>query len=295
MNKIFSLLFIIFSYVAPAQTAVEKPTIIYGICTKSSLMVEPFGKWYITNYDSYQPNVETIINLKKLSSDNITIKIFFGSWCSDSKREVPRFLKLLSSISFPENKIQLIGVGTGDSLVKQSPRHDEAGLGIFRVPVFIIYKNGVEMNRINEFPVFTLEKDLMSILKNQPYTPNYHSFAAVNRWLSDGTIIDENISAAGLAGQLRSLVNGENELNSLAYLLLKQGMKKEALKLFQANYYLYPESANLISSLGEGYFENDDNNKAIIYLEKALEFTKNPQDVKGILAILYKAKAAASK
>ena len=115
---------------------------------------------------------------------------------------MPRFLKLLSSISFPENKIQLIGVGTGDSLVKQSPRHEEAGLGIFRVPVFIIYKNGVEMNRINEFPVFTLEKDLMSILKNQPYTPNYHSFAAVNRWLSDGTIIDENISTAGRAVEI---------------------------------------------------------------------------------------------
>ena len=95
--------------------------------------------------------------------------------------------------------------------------------------------------------------------------------------------------------QLRSLVSGENELNSLAYLLLKQGMKKEALKLFQANYYLYPESANIISSLGEGYFENDDNSKAIVFLEKALELTKNPQDVKGILEILYKAKALVKK
>ena len=295
MNKIISLLFIALSYSATAQTAVEKPKIIYGICNIDTLMVEPFGKWFTTNYDNYQPAIETITNLKKLSLENIRIKIFFGSWCGDSKREVPRFLKLLSLISFPENKIQLIGVGTGDSLVKQSPQHEEKGLGIFRVPVFIICKNGVEMNRINEFPAFTLEKDLMSILKNQPYTPNYHSFASVNRWLSDGTFNDENISAAGLAVQLRSLVCGENELNSLAYLLLKQGMKKEALKLFQANYYLYPESANIISSLGEGYFENDDNSKAIVFLEKALELTKNPQDVKGILEILYKAKALVKK
>ncbi len=291
MNKIISLLFIAFSYVATAQSAIEKPKIIYGICTKDSLITEPFGKWFTTNYDSYQPAIETITNLKKLSLENIHIKIFFGSWCGDSKREVPRFLKLLSLFSFPENKIQLIGVGTGDSLVKQSPQHEEKGLGIFRVPVFIIYKNGVEMNRINEFPAFTLEKDLMSILKNQPYTPNYRSFASVNRWLSDGTFNDENSSVAGLAGQLRSLVREENELNSLAYLLLKQGMKKEALKLFQVNYNLYPESTNVISSLGEGYFENTENSKAIFFLEKALELNKNPQDVKGILEILYKAKA----
>ena len=295
MNKVISLLFIALSYSVTAQTAVEKPKIIYGICNKDTLMVEPFGKWFTTNYDNYQPAIETITNLKKLSLENIRIKIFFGSWCGDSKREVPRFLKLLSLISFPENKIQLIGVSTGDYLVKQSPQHEEKGLGIFRVPVFIICKNGVEMNRINEFPAFTLEKDLMSILKNQPYTSNYHSFASVNRWLSDGTFNDENISVAGLAVQLRSLVSGENELNSLAYLLLKQGMKKEALKLFQANYYLYPESANIISSLGEGYFENDDNSKAIVFLEKALELTKNPQDVKGILEILYKAKALVKK
>ena len=295
MNKIISLLFIAFSYVATAQSAVEKPKTIYGICTKDSLIVEPFGKWFTTNYDNYQPAIETITNLKKLSLENISIQLFFGSWCGDSKREVPRFLKLLSLIYFPENKIQLIGVGTGDSLVKQSPQQEEKGLGIFRVPVFIIYKNGIEMNRINEFPAFTLEKDLMSILKNQPYTANYRSFASVNRWLSDGTFYDENISVAGLAVQLRSLVSGENELNSLAYLLLKQGMKKEALKLFQANYNLYPESTNVISSLGEGYFENGDNSKAIIFLEKALELNKNPQDVKGILEILYKAKAMVSK
>lgn len=289
------MLFIAFSYCAIAQTTVEKSKTLYGVCIKASLTIEPFGKWFTPNYDSYKPNATTIVTLKKLNFENISIKVFFGTWCGDSKREVPRFLKLLSSISFPENKIQLIAVGNGDSLVKQSPQHEEAGLGIFRVPVFIIYKNGVEINRINEFPAFSLERDLMSILNDQPYTPNYHSFAPVNRWLSDGTISDENISAAGLAGQLRLLVNGENELNSLAYLLLKQGKKKEALKIFQVNYTLYPESANIISSLGEGYYENDDNKKAVVFLEKALELNKNPQAVKSILEILYKAKATVSK
>jgi len=284
------LLFIAFTYSATAQTSTEKPKIIYGICTKDSLMAEPFGKWYNTNYDTYQPNAATIANLKKLSFENISIKVFFGSWCGDSKREVPRFLKLLSAISFPDKKIQLIGVGTGDSLVKQSPGHEEAGLGIFRVPTFIIYKNGIEINRINEFPVFSLEKDLLGILNNQLYTPNYRSFSSISKWLTDGTLSDENISVAGLAKQLRLLVNDEHELNSLGYLLLKQDMKREALKIFQVNYNLYPESSNVVSSLGEGYFETGDVKRAVTILEKALELNKNPQEVKGILEILYKAK-----
>lgn len=284
------MLLIAFSYTATAQTSTEKPKILYGVCIKDSLTVDPFGKWFNTNYDSYQPNAATIANFKKQSVENISIKVFFGTWCGDSKREVPRFLKLLSAISFPERKVQLIGLGNGDSLVKQSPCHEEVGLGIFRVPTFIIYKDGVEINRINEFPVFSLEKDLLSILTNQPYNPNYRSFAPISKWLADGTLSDENISVAGLAEQLRLLVNDENELNSLAYLLLKQDKKKEALKILQVNYNLYPESANVVSSLGEGYYENGDNKKAVAILEKALELNKNPQEVKGILEILYKAK-----
>ncbi len=158
------------------------------------------------------------------------------------------------------------------------------------MPTFIIYKNGIEINRINEFPVFSLEKDLLGILNNQSYTPNYRSFASISKWLTDGTLLDDNISTAGLAKQLRFLVNDEHELNSLGYLLLKQDMEKEALKIFQINYNLYPESANIVSSLGEGYFETGDIKRAIAVLEKALELNKNPQDVKGILEILYKAK-----
>jgi hypothetical protein len=107
------LLFIAFTYTAAAQTSTENTRILYGACTKDSLMADPFGKWFNTGYDSYQPAADIISRLKKQNYENITIKIFFGTWCGDSKREVPRFLKLLSAISFPEKKVQLIAVGAG--------------------------------------------------------------------------------------------------------------------------------------------------------------------------------------
>lgn len=290
MNKIFISFCLLFSAITMAQTTTERPNIIYGLCNKDNLSADPFGKWFISGYNDYTPNTEITNQLKRQNTDKISIEIFFGTWCGDSKREVPRFLKLLHDISFPEKKVTLIGLGNGDSLYKQSPHHEEAGKGIFRVPTFIIYKNGVEMNRINEFPILSLERDLLNIITNGQYTPSYRSFAAVKQWLTEGIFLDSNISTAGLAQQLKLLVRNEYELNSLGYLLLNHGKKKEALRVFQINYFLYPESANVISSLGEGYYENNDLKKAISFLEKALEINKKPDDIKDILEILYKTK-----
>jgi len=135
-----------------------------------------------------------------------------------------------------------------------------------------------------------LEKDLLAILCGQSYSPNYRSFSTVLRWLNDGSLGDDNNSSRGLAEQLRTLVAGEHELNSLGYLLVKQGKKKEALQIFRMNYTLYPESSNTASSLGEGYYENGNYKKAISFLERSLELNKDPGTIKEILGILYKAK-----
>ncbi len=291
MSKIITFsIAIFFTTISFAQTPELKPRILYGSITKDSLVVAPYDKWFTTGYNAYKPNAETVAQLRKQNLKDYSIQIFLGTWCGDSKRETPRFMKLMNDISLPADKIKIITVGDGDSLYKQSPQHEEKGLGIFRVPTFIIYKNGIEINRINEYPVNSLERDLLNITTNQPYAPNYRSFSLITKWLNDGTLLDENISSRSIAGQLKQLVAGENEINSLAYLLMEQNKMKEALKLFQANYNLYPESTNIISSLGEGYLKNKDTKNAIIYLERSLEQNKDPKTVKEILALLYEAK-----
>lgn len=273
-----------------AQLLNAKPEILYGIIQKQDLMRPPFDAWFNQGYDNYQPDLLTSNKLKDLITKDISIQVFLGTWCGDSKREVPRFLKILDGLVFPAKKLQLIALGGSDSLVKQSPQHEEEGRGIFRVPVIIVYRNGIEVNRINEFPALSLESDLYAILSNQLYSPNYKSFSFIRSWLGDGTLINKNISARGLAAQLRSQTESEHELNSLAYLLLKQEKKEEALKIFQVNYVLYPESSNTTSSLGEGYYKTGDTKNAVVYLEKALELNKDPKMVKEILAVLYEAK-----
>lgn len=271
------------------QKTTEAP-ILYGPCSIEQLKAAPYGTWFTPAFEQYTPDSATVEQIKKEMSGKMSIRIFFGSWCGDSKRELPRFIKLLSAISFPVEKISIIGVGNGDSLYKQSPSHDEAGLGIFRVPVFIVNNNGKELNRINEYPVLSLENDLLRIFSKQAYAPNYRSFGLVMQWLNEGSLLHKNTSIRGLAEQVRYLVSSEHELNSLGYLLIRQARKEEALHLFRINYYLYPESSNTASSLGEGYLLNGNKKEAVDYLEHAVSLNKDPALFKEILSLLYKAK-----
>ncbi len=96
-----------------------------------------------------------------------------GTWCKDSKREVPRFYKILENAKFQKNKISLIGVDSTKENYKKSPTGEEKGLNIIRVPTFIFYKNGIDVNRIIEYPIESLEKDLLKIIKGETYIPNY--------------------------------------------------------------------------------------------------------------------------
>lgn len=287
---IWALLCLTVTINTTGQKKTTDPEILYGVCTLQQLKTAPYDSWFTTGFDQYTPDTALVNQLKKEMSDKWSIRIFFGSWCGDSKRELPRFMKLLEAISFPPERVTIIGVGTGDSLYKQSPGHEEAGQGVFRVPVFIVYNKGKEINRINEFPVHSLEKDLLGIFSKHPYSPNYRSFGLVQQWLDEGSLLHKNTNIRGLAEQVRYLVSTEHELNSLGYLLIKQAKKEEALQLFRINYYLYPESSNTASSLGEGYLLTGDKKQAVGYLEHSITLNKDPNALQEILSLLYKAK-----
>jgi thiol-disulfide isomerase/thioredoxin len=83
-----------------------------------------------------------------------------GTWCPDSRREVPRFMRVLTVIGFPADKAELIGVDNS----KIAPVENYASLDIKRVPTFIVYKNNIEVGRIIENPATSLEQDMVNIL-----------------------------------------------------------------------------------------------------------------------------------
>lgn len=147
---------------------------LLGKCTRAALLQAPFSDWFKPNYDSYTVDSFTCNFVKPLLTGKM-ITIFMGTWCGDSKREVPRVLKMLDCCGFPEKNLTLIMVSNKDTLYKKSPQHEEAGRNIVRVPTIIIEQKGSEIGRIVEFPKASLEKDMLSILRKENYQPNYHS------------------------------------------------------------------------------------------------------------------------
>ena len=196
MKYILTTIAILIIFTATAQQPIPvADRILYGKITTDSLLQAPYNKWFAKGFADYTLNSETKAKLSAQNIKGISIEIFFGTWCGDSKREVPRFIKMLEEIKFNIANVKIISVGGSDSLYKQSPMGEEKGRGIFRVPVFIVYKNGVEVNRINEYPAISLEKDLLNILSGETYNPNYKSFATLNKWVNDGSLLDSNITA----------------------------------------------------------------------------------------------------
>lgn len=292
MKKIFLAMAVAIACIS-VSFAQEKETVLYGVLQPKDLAAAPCSKWFTPAYDAYIPDSAVVASLRKLDLKGVTMEVFFGTWCGDSRRELPHLFKLLQAVSFPEKNIRLVALG-GDSLYKQSPQHEEAGKNIFRLPTIIVYKNGKEVNRLIEFPVYSLEKDLLCLLGSSDYSPNFKTFPVIQKWVADGTLLDNNANTRGLAMQLKWLTSGERELNSLGYLLQELGKGREALRIFQVNAILFPESANVLSGLGEAYYKTGDTNNSVQTLEKALELNKDPQQVKPILKILYAAKGAKS-
>jgi len=242
----------------------QKDPGLLGVCAVKDFDREPYAAWYKPNYENYMPTADIISQLKKLGPSTFTLKIIFGSWCGDSKRELPKMMKVLNAAGFPERNIQLIGVYDSLEVYKQAPKREEKGLNIFRVPTFIVYQKDKEIGRIVEYPVESLERDLLKIVSGQPYTHNYKSYAQINAWLTQGLLSDANINPRGLAQQIRNDVARETDLNSCGYVLLMRKDVKEAINVFQINTNLFPFSPNCFDSLGEAYLAAGmkDNSKA---------------------------------
>jgi thiol-disulfide isomerase/thioredoxin len=147
---------------------------LLGKQSRQALLQSPFAEWFSANYQSYVVDSFTCSFIKPLLADK-RLTIFMGTWCGDSRREVPRLLKMLDCCGFPMDQLQLIMVSNHSDMYKKSPGREEAGRNIIRVPTLIVESNGQEVGRLVEYPVLTLEKDLLAILRQDHYVPRYQN------------------------------------------------------------------------------------------------------------------------
>lgn len=146
----------------------DKNGYLVGIANKESFNDDAFKKWFEYRYNEYETDKSVISDLTN-NIKGITIKGFMGTWCGDSKRETPRFYKILDQTGFNQNKFQLVCVDR----TKTTPDNLQEGLNIIRVPTFIFYRNEVEIGRYVEYPRESMEKDILKILTGQDYKHSY--------------------------------------------------------------------------------------------------------------------------
>lgn len=156
----------------PGHNAVKVPdgnsVILVGTTGFSSLREMPFSDWFNPVYFAFTPDQSKIEVLKPLLED-VEILVFLGTWCEDSHREIPKFVRILEAAEYPIPSIEVVAM-TRD---KTTPQQYEAGLNITNIPTLIFYKDGEELGRIVEFPMEDLESDMLKILTGQPYKHAY--------------------------------------------------------------------------------------------------------------------------
>lgn len=168
MKNILTGLIILFAINVNAQNfnkKMEDPNrhkeVMINKCSREAITsFAEFKESYDPNYNSYAPDSTTFDTLSKLLKDK-KITIVLGTWCGDSKFQVPHFLKIMDTLKIKEDQLTFIGV---DGL-----KHAENGLldnlKITNVPTFIFSdKNEKELARITEAPSLTLEKDMVKLL-----------------------------------------------------------------------------------------------------------------------------------
>jgi thiol-disulfide isomerase/thioredoxin len=139
------------------DTVKNRPVLVDFI-DRQGLQTGEFAEWYAKEYPAYIPDVGIIGQLKTALSD-IQIIVVLATWCGDSKEQVPRFLKVLDQADFEPERCTMIGVDSQ----KQARDLDVSVYDIERVPTFIFYRNEIEIGRIVETPLHSLESDILNI------------------------------------------------------------------------------------------------------------------------------------
>ncbi len=144
------------------KVIINDSELLYGPTSIKQIYYD-FPAWE-TIEQEYQADAEIIQKLSELT-DSYNVKIFLATWCSDSRREVPHYFKIIKE-SHLKNKINTrIWAVDRKLLLLGTLAQDHK---ISKVATFIFYRDNKEIDRIVESPnSLTLEQDIYTILSGK--------------------------------------------------------------------------------------------------------------------------------
>lgn len=135
--------------------------ILLGWVDREGTISQDFLEDEQLKYDAYAANMESIAYLKQAfaANEGLNILVVFATWCGDSKAHIPDFYKMADLAGIANVKYLAV------NRKKNAGEIDMSAMDIQRVPTFIVYLGDLEVGRIIESPMHSLESDLVSILE----------------------------------------------------------------------------------------------------------------------------------
>jgi len=144
----------LFSCANIAETAKGGDMNFSGEITQQALFTE-YPK-FAQVFDKYQPDSSEVDNFKRLADFDLIV--FFGVWCHDSQREVPRLLKLIHDSGVQLNSLTLVAIDQQ----KTVPEPYQANYPVQFTPTFFVAKDNQVLAKMVEKPKQSITQDLLA-------------------------------------------------------------------------------------------------------------------------------------
>jgi hypothetical protein len=128
---------------SPAPAAPAAPAPLLGYVTTAEL--KAYAPWALLWEQPYVPDPSAVAAIKACPKD-YTILLVMGTWCPDSKREVPRYVATAAAAGISDSVLTMVGV---DRTKKDSEGLTEKW-NITRVPTWVFFRDGKEIGRFVE-------------------------------------------------------------------------------------------------------------------------------------------------
>jgi len=121
---------------------------------------------YADRKKAYTPDAAVLEMMKEHIKSGDRMEVYMGTWCSDSQREVPKFLRIVDDLKSQfgvELPVSFVAVDRA----KQKPVDLLAGKHIEKVATFIYFRGDREVGRIVERPTSLFEDDMLVLVSKE--------------------------------------------------------------------------------------------------------------------------------
>jgi hypothetical protein len=148
-----------------AAEAIDEAPPLVGTVTRAELEAHR-PDWVAAQVEA-QPDAEAAQALLAVEP-GATVTVYLGTWCSDSKRELPRLWRALDDAGvFDETELPFELEYVAVDRDKVEPAGRAAAAGLDYVPTFVVTRGGEEVGRMVEQSVPGIEHDLLALLSGE--------------------------------------------------------------------------------------------------------------------------------